>query len=241
MMVESSFHRLSIAWSLRTCIMLHWKTLKTHKMFFGTKPSLISMLWGMIASLRRILGIIGYFAPSLGLFSIHYHWIAEQYPFTMRNSYHPLPFDRIHLFNTTEKMLWKEYDRATYEFPKDPAPPSFRAYTGFDLKYSFILFFVLLFFQSVSMALVKYFCSEEFKADNRIYNKVVHVLQCTNISFPYVDWDQGGGSVEEFKLRYSNTEREMAWSFVVNSFFSLASIVPIIYTGRCMPKTSLMA
>ena len=37
-------------------------------------------------------------------------------------------------------------------------------------------------------------------------------------------WVLSGGSVEEFKLRYSNTEKEMAWSFVVNSFFSLASM-----------------
>ena len=171
--------------------MLHLKTLRTQKIFFGTKSSIAAIAWGLVGTLRRVLSIIAFFTPSLGLFSILNHWVAEQYPFTMRNKYHPLPIDRIQLFNVTEKMLWKEYDRATYEFPEDPALPSYRAYTGLDLKYSFAMFFVLMFFQSMSISLVKYFCSEEFKADDRLFNKIVHVFQCTNISFPYVDWDQG--------------------------------------------------
>ena len=41
-------------------------------------------------------------------------------------------------------------------------------------------------------------------------------------------------TIEEFKLRYNNTEMEMVWSFVVNTFFSLASMVPIFYTGTIM-------
>ena len=41
-------------------------------------------------------------------------------------------------------------------------------------------------------------------------------------------------TIEEFKLRYNNTEMEMVWSFVVNTFFSLASMVPILYTGTIM-------
>ena len=137
-------------------------------------------------------------------------------------------------------LKWKDYDRASYELPLDPAPAPYTLYTGFDLQHSVALFLVFMAFNIAAMALVKHFTSVEFSRDGNLYNKIVHVLQCTNISFPYVDWDQGGGSVEEFKLRYSNTEREMAWSFVVNSFFSLASIVPIIYTGRCMPKTFRM-
>ena len=38
-----------------------------------------------------------------------------------------------------------------------------------------------------------------------------------NVTFPvpYRDWDQGCHSVAEFSRSYSNTEREMIWSFTV--------------------------
>ena len=211
--------------------MLHRRTLATQKIFFPIDSTLVAILWGLVASLRRILAIIGFFGPFLGLFNILFHWVAEQYPFTMRKKYHPLPFDNITLFNMTEKLKWRDYDRASYELPLDPAPAPYTLYTGFDLQHSVALFLVFMTFNMAAMGLVKHFTSEEFSRDCNWYNKIVHILQCTNISFPYVDWDQGQGSVEEFKLRYSNTEREMAWSFVVNSFFSLASMVLIVYTG----------
>ena len=189
------------------------------------------MVWGLMATIRRVSSIIGFFTPGLGLFNILYHWVAEQYPFTMRKNYNPLPIDNIQLFNMTENIRWKELDRASYEFPQDPAPPSYTIYTGFNLKSYVIVFFLLQVFNTLSLLLVKHFTSEEFSADKRFYKKFVHVLQCVNLPYPYVDWDQGLFSIEEFKRRYHNTEIEMAWSFAVNSFVSLASVVPIVYTG----------
>ena len=78
---------LSISWSLRTSVMLHVKSIKTQKVFFGFKASFISGLWGLMSTLRRIVSIVGFFTPSLGLFSILNHWLAEQYTFPIRRKY----------------------------------------------------------------------------------------------------------------------------------------------------------
>ena len=212
--------------------MLHRKTLKTQKTFFGFKSSISAILWGLVATLRRVLAIVGFFTPSLGLFNILYHWLAEQYTFSVRTKYHPLPTDNMQLFNQTESIRWFTYDRSRYEVPEDPSPPSYSAYTGFELKYYAFLFVILTIFHCLAMALVKYFTSEEFKTNGSTFNKLIHVIQNVNISFPYKDWDEGMFSIEEYRKRFRNTEREMFFSFLVNTAFSIVMIVPIWYTGK---------
>ena len=225
----------SILWSLKTCFMLHRKILKTQKIFFRFRSSFAAILWGLFASLRRLQSIIGFFTPSLGLFNTLYHWLAEQYTFTMRSNYHPHPNDQIQLFNMTRKIFWKEFDRTTYEFPNEPAPPFYTHYTGFSLKYSVAVFFMLMVFKIIAITLVKYFSSAEFREYENHYNKMMHVLQCFNFPFPYVDWDEGMFSIDEYKKRFRKTEMEMALSFAVTSFFSVVMMLPIWYTGMYVP------
>ena len=224
------YFSLSIVWSMKTCINLHRKTLKTQKIFFGFSPSFFAMLWALVATMRRLLAIIGFFTPSLGLFNILNHWLAEQYPYTIRR--HPLPIDKIQLFNMTEKILWSELDRSRYEVPDDPSTPSYSMYTGFTLQYYLVLFFIIMSFHCVAMALAKKFTSEEFKKGGKVYNRMIHVIENINFSFPYKDWDEGMFTIEEYRRRHENTEIEMLWTFAVNSVFSLVMLVPIWFTGE---------
>ncbi len=68
---------LSVSWSLRTCMALHLKSIAAEKGFI----KITVFLWGGFATLRRVLTIVAYFIPSLGLFSILYHWRAEKTPY----------------------------------------------------------------------------------------------------------------------------------------------------------------
>ena len=156
---------------MKTSFLLHRKSLKTQKIFFGFTSSFFVIVWGLLATLRRLLSIIGFFTPSLGLFNTLNHWLAEQYLFTMRTQHHPLPIDQIQLFNMTQEIKWLEYDRATYEFPAEPAPPSYNRYTGFCLQYTLAVFLIIMAFQVIAIALVKHFTSEEFAKDGKTYNK----------------------------------------------------------------------
>ena len=40
-----------------------------------------AFLWGLVASVRRVLGIVIIFSPCLGLLDLLWHWHAEQFPF----------------------------------------------------------------------------------------------------------------------------------------------------------------
>ena len=101
--------------------------------------------------------------------------------------------------------------------------------------------------QFIILAIVKTCTSREFKGAT-IFNKYIHILQNQNIPFPYKDWDVAAadfrkenegdltGNWDEsnasYKQRFARVEREMTWSYVVTFVFTIASMVPLLYTGR---------
>ena len=72
---------LSIALSMRSCVNLHQKTVQVHKGFFPLASEITVWFWGLFGTLRRILAMVTYFIPFLGLFDVLHHWKAEQIPF----------------------------------------------------------------------------------------------------------------------------------------------------------------
>ena len=231
---------LSTVWSLKTCVMLHLKTIKIPKGFFGIKATCVVLLWALMASIRRILGMVCFFVPSIGLFNILNHWLAEQYPFGIRQQnylIHPSRYhmsDQIHLFNLTEPVLWKDLDRWNYYGDiNEPTPPPYSLYTGFSLKWTFVVFLIMMFFHFVSIFIVKTFTSNEFRRDGT-YNKLMHVMQNVHCAFPYKDWDEDEGKSETkevFKIRFHKTEKEMICSQLINIGMSMIMLIPIWFTG----------
>ena len=107
----------SVLWSLKTGILLHVKLLSMEKGFFGFKAKCITCLWGLVASVRRVLGIVTFFSPCLGLMDLLWHFHGEQYPFSarveqvMRSGVTPSPDERVELYRMREEVLWSDLDR----------------------------------------------------------------------------------------------------------------------------------
>ena len=108
---------LSVCWSLKTSILLHVKILSLEKGFFGFKAKMAAFLWGLVASVRRVLGIVIFFTPCLGLLDLLWHWHAEQFPFQVRLDHAkklnitPSLDEKIQLYKMTEEVLWGDLDR----------------------------------------------------------------------------------------------------------------------------------
>ena len=45
------------------------------------QAKLASLIWGLVASVRRVIGIVIFFTPALGLLDLLWHWHAERFPF----------------------------------------------------------------------------------------------------------------------------------------------------------------
>ena len=107
----------SVLWSLKTGILLHVKLLSMEKGFFGFKAKCITCLWGLVASVRRVLGIVAFFIPCLGLMDLLWHFHGEQYPFSARvdqvmaSRVTPSLDEKIELYWMREDFLWSDLDR----------------------------------------------------------------------------------------------------------------------------------
>ena len=227
---------LSVVWSLKSCIMIHMKTLKTAKGFFPFKTAFFVLLWGIFATLRRVLSVVAFFIPSFGLFNILYHWQAEQIPFKMRLDYALKfgvdPEDKIGLYGLNETVYWSELDRWTYEDALNPRAPPYSLYTGFSLKMSFFVFLLVSSVQFVILWFVKKRTSEEFRMGGNYFGKFTHVILNLNYAFPFKDWDMGNHTIEEFQKRFQRTKIEMLNCLLTNFVISMVMLIPLCITGK---------
>ena len=99
---------LSIAVTLKSCFTLHLKAIKTEKQFVPLGSSIFIFSWGLFSSLRRIVSMVCWFIPSLGLFSTLYHFKAEQIPFKIWRKYNKTQNDKIVLLglNAMRSLYW---------------------------------------------------------------------------------------------------------------------------------------
>ena len=224
---------LSIALSMKSAISLHVKSVKTKKQYFPTTSKTFVVLWGLFATLRRILGIVAFFIPSMGLCHLLNHVKFEQVAFKIRLDYVKTidVEDKIALYGMNETIYWTELDRWDYSNPDKPSPPDYSIYTGLNLKETFVAFFGLMALQFIAIICVKMGTSRSFRAKSDIFNKFLHSLQNLNLNFPYEDWDDGRYSLEEFQERHRSVTKEMAASFALTFVFSLISLCPVWYTG----------
>ena len=195
----------------------------------------IIFMWGMFATLRRVLTIIAIFIPSLGLFSILHHWRWEQIPFRARLEYARRGFlssdDKIGLFGLKETFYWTDLDRWDYSDPQRPVPPDYPIYTLLTFEETIIAGLVLFVIHFVLIMAVKILTSSEFRERRNFVNKIIHGMENHNYATPYSDWDEGVYSIKEFRARFRATCKEMAAIFCLNIIFTEMMMVPLWYTG----------
>ena len=226
---------ISIAITMKSCITLHLKTVKTEKQFVPFTSTFFILLWGLFSSLRRIIAMVCFFIPSLGLFSILYHHKAEQIPFSPTSfwqKYGKTQMDKIVLYGLKETVTWGDLDRWNYSNSTKGTPPDYTEYTGLSLKWTFGHFFLITAVQFVLILIVKIFTSKAFTRKENFLYKFLHLLLSLNFASPFEDWDMGRFSVKEYRERQKLTNIEMAWSLSVNIIFSLVMMIPLWYTGK---------
>ena len=170
---------ISTGLSLKTCITLQIKAIVVEKIFFEISSRLCLLFWGVFSTFRRILSIVAFFTPSLGLFNILYHHHAEQLPFMLRVKIAKdiSPDDEIGLYGMTEPVLWTQLDRWDYSDPEYPAPPPYSLYTYFNLKETVWAFICLSFIHVIVILCCKLLTSDEFRRKGEAFNKVGKKLQ----------------------------------------------------------------
>ena len=123
------FILLSTFWGLKTCFLVKLKSLLVEKIFLRTTSKVVALLWAFFATCRRILAVVCFFIPPMGLFNLAYHFYAEKLPMSTRVNFakvHEIsPNDKIYLKGLQNEVSWSEIDRWNYENPMEPKPPGY--------------------------------------------------------------------------------------------------------------------
>ena len=224
-------------WSFKCCILLQLKTIISEKVLVPFSSKMVILIWSTAAYARRIMAILVFFLPSLGLFDILVHWKAEQLPFDIRLGHlqDMSPKDIIHLNSMNREVLWTDIDRWEYSSSKHDyhQPPHYSLYTGLALGETFVAFLVLTALHLIVILIVKIITVKKIKREN-IVTIFVHILENLNIPSPYKEWDSENLIVSGFKEKLKEVNREMLWSFFVNIVFNVLMFMPLWWTGTIL-------
>ena len=165
----------------------------------------------------------------MGLCSILHHWKWEKIPFKIAEKVNP--GDKIRLFGLNETVLWSQLHRWT-----DGTPPNYKQYTLLNLQETFIILIVLSILQFMAIFFAKKIISKDFREEEHKTNKVIHTLENLNFASPFMDWDDGDYSIQQFRERAGAVRSEMIWTQAINFLATIPMMVPLWYTGICMPS-----
>ena len=223
---------LSVAWSLKTCISLHLKSMALSKPFFPFFPAKVAaFMWTATTMTKRMMNLVFYFAPSLGLFNLLNHWKWEQIQFTVRKHRNVTPDDQFVLRNI-DPMPWTDLDRWNYyDDPANPTPPSYVLYTGFNIGQYFGLFWLTLFLHTGTNILLKLLTSQKFRTEASTLDKFIHCLENCNIPSPWKDWDEDSVTVEDHITQFKSVMWEMFGTILINFIFGVIMMLPLSFTG----------
>ena len=136
----------------------------------------------LLVFLARIVCIVAFFAPFIGLWDILIHYQAETI------SLSPDIFKRLnetadqqyHYFN----LFTNEFDnvhitsifRSNYADPKNPLPPPTTIYTVITLLTAFVTFWLTYLAYGILLTILKCLFSEDFKSAGK-WKKIQHILK----------------------------------------------------------------
>ena len=219
---------LSIAWSMKTVVTLNLKAADVEKTHLRFKTKMFMILISLLSSSARLLSIISFFTPFIGLFSLLNHHKAEQIPFGPSKTGELKPDDQITIDNRT--FTWGKVDRWTFENDTETAP-EYNLYTYFTLGQSFAIFSCLVFLQFIAVFTVKFTRVKKFRQAN-ILNKFIHSTDNLTIASPFEDFDVLNGTEKEHRERFQKVNTEVLMTMAVNMIFHLVMLAPLWYTGK---------
>ena len=241
---------ISFAYSFISCITSHLNVLAVDREYFPWFYSkIMASLYTTVAITKRVLSIVLFFTPPLGLFNLLHHWKNEQ------TKWHPdliLNFvnDGYIQFGDTPPVLWNQIDRWDKNTSEPPAlesnhlflyktsvanpyyylnPPHYSLYTVLTLKEWLYLFIGFSSLHLIMILIIKWkFC---FSFTGLSFEMIIHAFENTNITYNFKQWDSDGGSAAEHKKRMVSNRNEGLALILVSTIFNILNLLPLLLLG----------
>ena len=215
---------LSVIWSYGSCSLSHLKGLNIHRDYFPPKSKIVAGIQAMFAIAKRVMCIVLYFTPPLGLFSLLRHLQAEQTKLENAEEYLDENTGMIQLGNAPP-IVWASIDRWNNE-----EAPNYTLYSIFSLQIYFGIFWLITFCHVFTIFLVKRRCSLPFSKFN-LLEKIIHSIENSNIPYLSEDWDAGSGNANDHFQRMVSCKKEGLIVILINFIFNSILLGPIFALG----------
>ena len=227
-----------MVWSFKTAAKTAVKIKNESKQFLPLLSKMILFLRYLLVFLVRVVSVVSYFAPFLGLWDILNHHQAETIP---------LDYDTFKLINETDDQKYhywnpisNQFDakeisiifRSNYEDPKDIKPPPSTLYTGITLKTAFIMFWTSYLIYGIVLAILKSLLSKDFKSATKL-KKLQHIVEALNLPESFSDWDTDlSVGIRQLQEKWSKVLCEMLMMVGLQFLTNMALLIPFFITGR---------
>ena len=240
---------LYIFLSFYSCISSHWKALTACRVYFPFKSRFISALYCLFACLTRVTAVIMFFAGPLGLFSLLRHWQAEQYPwheyvldlFYPNGTLHlgdgePFELELIDRWTKNGSLyddkILKRWGNLEFNPDHLVSPPDYTYYTGVQLRYFLLAFFISIGLQVFVNFLVKSKLSLPFLKELNFLEKFIHCFENTNIPYNTKEWDNDKGDANQHIKRKEANWIEGLVMIIINGVFNTILLIPLCFLGK---------
>ena len=224
---------LSLLASFIGCLFSYLKGLSTNREHFPILSKVMAVSFVTPALLSRVICIIMYFTPALGLFGVLQHWKNEQIPWNidlLNEMIDPI-YDTISLANGTNNFAWTEINRWTRSLDGTLVSPKYTLYTTFKLKHYFMFFWIILAFNLAFIYHIKIIWSKSFQKMNLV-EKLIHCLENVLIPFNTEEWDSGKGNSKDHEQRMKENSTEMSSLMKTNFCINCLLMVPMFILGK---------
>ena len=210
-----------------------------HASNWNWKSKLAVGLYGVLCLLLRLLAMITFFIPSLGLMNTLRHYQTDRVAFAALGWPSFQSINNTLYFGNAPPIPWKDITHVNYTDPENPIPPPYSLYTGLDSKSYFLIFAVLWSLQVFLIWLKNFRRSKIFRTLSG-FDQVMHSWQSVICPAPSVDWSVGQGGYKEHFDRMKTIENEVVETTMINSVFQGFHILPLVYLGKSSIRIKLI-
>ena len=228
--IDQTFLILSLIGSFIGCLFSYMKGISMNREHFPVVSKIMVLSYVKFALLTKVLSIVMYFTPVLGLFNVLQHWKYEQIPWNndvIKELIDPIDHT---IKLPTGVIEWKDINRWTKHLDGSLKSPDYTLYTVFRLKHYFMFFWILIAFHIIIIYQIKKW-NLSFQKLTWL-EKIIHAMENVLTSANTNEWDSGKGNSNEHKLRMLANENEMSALIVVSTVFNCLLMAPMCILGN---------
>ena len=223
-----SYLIFSTIWSCFSCLGSCVGSLSPKREHFPMVSQLMAYIFVFCSLLRRVFCIVMYFAVPFGLFNLLRHAQSEQAEWDPIIETHFVDENGYLQFGDSPKFFWPSINRWN---TSTKTPPSYHLYTEFGLKQYFLFFWVILILQCIGILMVKLKFSIAFQEMTNL-EKIIHVIENSNVSQCTEDWDHKPGSAKQHMERKDSNMKEYLALAIISHFFNFLLLIPLSILGN---------